>query len=150
MKKQHKEVCRYRKEANMAYSEDKKRISLFIEPDLVKRIDDNLNLTDVSSRNEFIVEAVKFYLGYLSAEEDATYLVRSIDKSIGSAVKSMEDRTAKLIFKLAVEMGMMMNILAANLEIDEEVIRKLRIKCVKDLNKTINNLNFEKIQNDRY
>lgn len=134
----------------MAYSEDKKRISLFIEPDLVKRIDDSLNRTDVSSRNEFIVEAVKFYLGYLSAEEDATYLVRSIDKSIGSAVKSMEDRTAKLIFKLAVEMSMMMNILAANLEIDEEVIRKLRIKCVKDLNKTINNLNLEKIQNDRY
>ena len=134
----------------MAYSEDKKRISLFVEADLVKRVDDHLKMADASSRNEFIMEAIKFYLGYLSAEEDATYLVRSIDKSIGSAVKSMEDRTAKLIFKLAVEMGMMMNILAANLEIDEEVIRKLRIKCVKDLNKTINNLNFEKIQNDRY
>ena len=58
----------------MAYSEDKKRISLFIESDLVKRVDDNLNLTDVSSRNEFIVEAVKFYLGYLNAEEDEIYL----------------------------------------------------------------------------
>lgn len=120
----------------MAYSEDKKRISLFIESDLVKRVDDNLNLTDVSSRNEFIVEAVKFYLGYLSAEEDATYLVRSIDKSIGSAVKSMEDRTAKLIFKLAVEMSMMMNILAANLEIDEEVLKQLRCKCIREIKST--------------
>ena len=133
----------------MAYSEDKKRISLFVEADLVKRVDDHLELTDASSRNEFIIEAIKFYLGYLNAEEDATYFVRSIDKSIGSAVKSMEDRTAKLIFKLAVEMSMMMNIFAANLEIEEEVLSKLRIKCVKDLNKTINNLNFEKIQNDK-
>ena len=130
----------------MAYSEDKKRISLFVEADLVKRIDDNLNLTDVSSRNEFIVEAVKFYLGYLSAEEDATYLVRSIDASIGSAVKSMEDRTAKLIFKLAVEMSMMMNILAANLEINEEVLKQLRGKCIRGLNSNLSNLNFEKIE----
>ena len=129
----------------MAYSEDKKRISLFIESDLVKRVDDNLNLTDVSSRNEFIVEAVKFYLGYLSAEQDATYLVRSIDASIGSAVKSMEDRTAKLIFKLAVEMSMMMNILAANLEIDDDVIKQLRGKCIRDISKNIVNVSAEKI-----
>ena len=129
----------------MAYSEDKKRISLFIESDLVKRVDDNLNLTDVSSRNEFIVEAVKFYLGYLSAEEDATYLVRSIDKSIGSAVKSMEDRTAKLIFKLAVEMSIMMNILAANLEINDEVMKQLRGKCVKELSSNIAHLDASKI-----
>ena len=129
----------------MAYSEDKKRISLFVEADLVKRVDDHLKMADVSSRNEFIIEAIKFYLGYLSAEEDATYLVRSIDKSIGSAVKSMEDRTAKLIFKLAVEMSMMMNILAANLEIDEDVLKNLRAKCIKDLNSSISNLDIKKI-----
>ena len=129
----------------MAYSEDKKRISLFIESDLVKRVDDHLKMADASSRNEFIMEAIKFYLGYLSAEEDATYLVRSIDKSIGSAVKSMEDRTAKLIFKLAVEMSMMMNILAANLEIDDEVMKQLRGKCVKELSSNINHLDVSKI-----
>ena len=129
----------------MAYSEDKKRISLFVEADLVKRVDDHLKMADASSRNEFIMDAIKFYLGYLSAEEDATYLVRSIDKSIGSAVKSMEDRTAKLIFKLAVEMSMMMNILAANLEIDEEVLKQLRGKCVKDISLNVNHLDVSKI-----
>ena len=129
----------------MAYSPDKKRISLFADEDLVKRIDDSLNRTDCKSRNEFILEAVKFYLSYLYCEEDATYLVRSIDQSISSSVKSMEDRTAKLIFKLAVEMSMMMNIFAANLEIDEEVLKKLRGKCVQQLSQSLNNLDYLKI-----
>ncbi|MBE6107379.1 MAG: hypothetical protein E7192_01905 [Erysipelotrichaceae bacterium] len=129
----------------MAYSPDKKRISLFADENLVKRIDDSLNRTDCKSRNEFILEAVKFYLSYLYCEEDATYLVRSIDQSISSSVKSMEDRTAKLIFKLAVEMSMMMNIFAANLEIDEEVLKKLRGKCVQQLSQSLNNLDYLKI-----
>ena len=115
----------------------------------MNRVDDTVGRTNFNSRNEFMIEAIKFYLGYLTAEKDATYLVQSIDSSIASAVKSMEDRTAKIIFKLAVEMSMMMNILAANLEIDEEVLKKLRIKCIKDLNKTINNLNFGKMRNDK-
>jgi len=72
-------------------------------------------------------------------------LVRSIDQSISSSVKSMEDRTAKLIFKLAVEMSMMMNIFAANLEIDEEVLKKLRGKCVQQLSQSLNNLDYLKI-----
>ena len=129
----------------MAYSSDKKRISLFADESLVQRVDDSLNRTDCKSRNEFILEAVSFYLGYLYCEEDSSYLVRSIDQSISSSVKSMEDRTAKVIFKLAVEMSMMMNILAANLEIDEEVLKNLRIKCIKDLNTSFSNLSFDKI-----
>jgi len=129
----------------MAYSPDKKRISLFADENLVKRIDDSLNRTDCKSRNEFILEAVKFYLGYLYCEEDATYLVRSIDQSISSSVKTMEDRTAKVIFKLAVEMSMMMNILAANLEIDEDVLKQLRGKCAKEISKNTSALSAEKL-----
>ena len=129
----------------MAYSSDKKRISLFADESLVKRVDDSLNRTDCKSRNEFILEAVNFYLGYLYCEEDSAYLVRSIDSSIGSAVKSMEDRTAKVIFKLAVEMSMMMNILAANLEIDEEVLKQLRGKCVKELSQNVSKIDAAKL-----
>ena len=129
----------------MAYSSDKKRISLFADESLVKRVDDSLNRTDCKSRNEFILEAVSFYLGYLYCEEDSAYLVCSIDQSISSSVKSMEDRTAKVIFKLAVEMSMMMNILAANLEIDEEVLKQQRAKCVRDLNNILGNLSIEKM-----
>ena len=117
----------------MAYSEDKKRISLFASEDLVQRIYDSLHKTDCKSRNEFILEAIKFYLGYLYSEEDSSYLVRSIDSSINSSMKSLEDRLAKNIFKSAVEMSMMMNILAANLEIDETVLKQLRKKCIDDV-----------------
>ena len=60
----------------------------------------------------------------------------------------MEDRTAKLIFKLAVEMSMMMNILAANLEIDEEVLKQLRGKCIKEIASSIHRLDANKMFRD--
>ena len=69
----------------MAYSEDKKRISLFASEDLVQRIDDSLYKTDFKSRNEFILEAIKFYLGYLYSEEDATYFIRSVKVNMRNA-----------------------------------------------------------------
>lgn len=129
----------------MAYADDKSRISIFVDSDLVERIDTSLKKADCKSRNEFVLSALQFYLGYLYSDDDSAYLVKSIDSSISSSVKSMEDRTAKLLFKLAVEMSMMMNIFAANLEIDEEVLKKLRAKCIGDLNGTINNLSLEKM-----
>jgi len=129
----------------MAYADDKTRVSIFIDSDLVERIDASLKKADCKSRNEFVLSALQFYLGYLYSDEDSAYLASSIDSSISSAVKSMEDRTAKVLFKLTVEMSMMMNILAANLEIDEEVLKKLRAKCIKDLNTSFSSLSFEKL-----
>lgn len=129
----------------MTYSKDKKRVSLYLKQDLLDKMDQNCKQANCRSRNEFIIEAVKFYLGYLNCEEDSKYLIRSIDQSIQASVKSMEDRTAKLLFKIAVEMSMMMHLLGANLEIDEDILKSLRAKCVKELNRSIGNLNLERI-----
>ena len=47
-----------------------------------------------------------------------------------------ENRIATLLFKLTVEMSIMMNVIAAMADVDEETLRKLRIKCVEDAKRT--------------
>jgi hypothetical protein len=42
-------------------------------------------------------------------------------------------------------MAMMMNILAANAEVDEALLRKLRGKCVDDVKKSIGAVTFEDV-----
>jgi hypothetical protein len=49
------------------------------------------------------------------------------------------------MFKLAVEMSMMMNILASTADVDENTLRRLRGKCVSDVKKSIGTVNFEDV-----
>lgn len=81
-----------------------------------------------------------------------SYLPTAITSVITGAVDASENRTARLLFKLAVEISMMMNILAANVNIDETTLGKLRGKCVQDVKSSVGNVNFEgvyRFQKDR-
>lgn len=47
------------------------------------------------------------------------------------------------LFKLSVEMAMMMNVLAANSEIDEESLIRLRGECVKEVKRLNGSFSFD-------
>ncbi|MDY0142652.1 MAG: hypothetical protein RBR97_12240, partial [Bacteroidales bacterium] len=47
------------------------------------------------------------------------------------------------LFRLSVEMSMMMNILAAGLEINEEELHSLRGRCVQQVKKTRGKVSME-------
>ena len=48
-----------------------------------------------------------------------------------STVHDSENRTCRLLFKLAVELDMVMNVLAAGMEIPQEDPDRLRGRCVR-------------------
>ena len=51
-------------------------------------------------------------------------------------MQGSENHICRLLFKLAVEMDMMMNVLAAAMEIPEEQLRELRGRCIQEVKKT--------------
>ena len=53
-----------------------------------------------------------------------------------------EGRLARLLFKLAVEVDMMMNILAAGMEVSESTLKGLRERCVQEVRQTGGNITF--------
>ena len=56
--------------------------------------------------------------------------------AIRATVQNSESHICRLLFKLAVEMDMMMNVLAAAMEIPEEQLEHLRPQCVRNVKKT--------------
>lgn len=111
---------------------NKKKFPLWIYPETRQLVTDWYQRDNCQSQSEFIEKAIRFYCGYISAEEGVRFLPAAITSALTGMVDSLENRMARLIFKLAVEMAMMMNILAANAEVDEALLRKLRGKCVDD------------------
>lgn len=55
----------------------------------------------------------------------------------------MRIESARLLFKLAVEINMMMNVLAAGMEISDEDLRQLRVRAIREVKQTNGRINFK-------
>lgn len=91
------------------------------------------------SQSEFIEKAIEFYCGYVSSEKNKNYLSNIVVSTLKSIVRESDNRTGRLLFKIAVELAMTMNVLASMEEIDEIDLARLRGNCVEEV-KRINGM----------
>lgn len=114
-------------------------------PEIIKLCDDYLESANVSSRNKFIEESIKFYVGYLSKDDNSNYLSKVIDETLKYKIDLLEEQISAVLFKLSVEVSMLMNIIAANNTIDQNTINALRKKCIDDVRSSIGKVDFEDV-----
>ena len=124
---------------------NKQKFALWIHPETQEMVDKAYKDDNCKSRSEFIEKAVQFYFGYLSAKDTLQILPIAITSAVSGAVQSSENRMARLLFKLAVEISMMMNVVAAGTDIDEINLQRLRGKCVEDVKKSIGTVDFDEV-----
>ena len=123
----------------------KKRIPVWLYPKTLKRMDECLDLGNCKSRSEYIENAVSFYNGYLLSKESSPYLPVILTSAMSGIVEASENRTSRLLFKLAVELSMLMNLYAAQSDVGEEILEKLRGKCIQDVKHTNGSVNLESV-----
>lgn len=111
--------------------EDKRKFALWLHPETLEQVETAYKKDDCRSKSEFIEKAVRFYLSYLAAEDDSSLLPNAFLSSMKSIVSESDNRISRLLFKLAVEMAVMSNILAAMDDVDDVTLSRLRGECVK-------------------
>ena len=121
----------------------KNRTAVWLYPETIKEMDSMLDKENAKSRSEFIEKALQFYMGYLTSENTAEYLPKVLISVMQGILRETENRNSSNLFRLSVEMSMMMNILAAGLEIRDEDLRKLRGRCVNEVKKTKGKISIE-------
>ncbi len=114
-------------------------------PHIIKLCDANLKLANVSSRNDFIEEAIKFYAGFINSKNNINFLNKAIENTLLSNINLLEQNLSKSIFKMSVEISMMMNIIAAINNIDNQTLNNLRNKCIKDVKESSGKISFDEI-----
>jgi len=107
-----------------------------IAPDTEHKVQEAMKKENCLSKNEFVERALRFYCDYLAAEEISEYLPPLFLQAMRGTLRDGENRIARLLFKNAVELDMVMHVLAAGLEISNEDLQKLRGKCVQEVKKT--------------
>ena len=122
---------------------EKVRFQMRISPDTDAKIKESMPLTNCQSKNEFVEEALRFYCGYLSAHNTMEILPPMFASAIRGSILDTENRIARLLFKQAVELDMVMNVVAAAMEIDDETLKSLRARCIQDVKKTGGTVTFD-------
>ena len=93
-------------------------------------------LENCQSQNEFVEKALRFYCDYLIAGDCTSVLPPIYLSALRGTIQDTEDRIARLPFKLAVEMNMMMNVLASEVDVSPDALERLRGRCIQEVKKT--------------
>ena len=122
---------------------DNTRIGLFINKQLVKQCDDTISKTNAQSRSEFICDAIDFYIAWLNCENNSKVLTPALESVVSARITDTENRLARVIFKLAIEVAMMMHVVAGTNEISQSQLGELRKLCVDEVSRLNGRYGFE-------
>ena len=111
------------------------KITIRLSDETLKKCNEGMDITNCKVRNEFIEKAIEFYSGYVSAEVHSEILSDVITESMEGIAKSLENRFGRLLFKIAVEMAKLEQMLASINEMDDETIERLHKRCVDEVKK---------------
>ena len=124
----------------------KEKVGVWMNPDMIKQIDAAYPLHEISSRSEFVCNAVEFYLGFLQSENNAEYMNKTTLSFLENQLGKLETRICRQLFRMCVEQSMIANISASQIKgMTDELMAALRKKCVKDVKNTIGNIRYDKI-----
>ena len=123
----------------------KKNIGIYLDKELLSQADACIEKANCRTRNEFIANAVRFYVTHLNAKANTELLTPAFESVVAGAVKDSENKIVRLIFKLAVEVSMMLNVISYHFgnDIDEIKLTELRKNCVDIVAKTNGRFTFE-------
>lgn len=115
---------------------EKIKFALRIMPETQQLVKDFYPLDNCQNQSEFIEKAIHFYAGYVASKNGTEFLAPVLVSALQGTVANAENRIARLLFKLAVETNMMMNVLASEVDVSPEALERLRGRCIQEVKKT--------------
>ena len=96
----------------------------------------------MASRNDFIRDAIDFYLEYLRRNNSVKFLTPALESVISAKVRDSEERLARMLFKLAVEQNVNNHILASDTDIDAARYMKMHTLSMEQVKGTNGKISF--------
>ena len=136
----------------MKKKQEKQRFTFWTKQKTLDEINDWSERIGSKSKSESIEDAIRFYIGYLATEEAEGFMPEFLNNLLKAHLRNFEDRLCNVIFKLAVENGMMFHTFCALNDIPEEDIDLLRdgvVREVRSLNDIVEFKSANRLQNKR-
>lgn len=122
---------------------DKSRHTVWLSDEAWNQVSLHYREDNCTFQNEYIEKAIRFYTGYLDAQNASAYLPRILSDVLEGKLGALGSRMGRLLFKLAVEQNMTANILASEINAGLDEVEKLRIRCVREVKQINGEIKFE-------
>ena len=129
--------------AEQLRKETKRRFQLWIKPSTLEQVDKLREEDNCESRSEFIEKAVLFYSGFLTTKDNTNYLPNIVISTLRGIIAENNNKMNRMLFKLAVEIAIMQNLIASSHDIDDISMERLRGECVKEVKLLNGSFQFE-------
>lgn len=124
----------------MPVSKDKVKFIVHLYPETLEKVNELFQEDECKSRSQFIERAIRFYIGYLSANNEESYLPNAMLSNMKSIVTESENKISKIFYKVAVELAMVQNAFAySHKDITAESLAELR-EAVESVVKSSNGM----------
>ena len=123
--------------------EGKRKFALWIRESTLEKVRQWYDEDNCASQSEFIEKAVLFYVGYLASNNAGDYMPKIIISTLKGIVNESDNRISRILFKLAVEQAISMNVIAATCNISRDQLDQLRAMCVNQVKKTSGSYSFQ-------
>ncbi len=117
-------------------SENKQRISLYLEQDTVKKADKMMKECEYKSRNEFYTAAVEGFVADELLQENASALSEKLAKAVVDMSEDNAKAISKGLFRYAVQIEMVMRMIATLSDITEEEVEDMRREAINNVRRT--------------
>lgn len=124
----------------------KEQMTIRLYPETRRQMDSWLEESNSKNRNEFVEKALRFYMGYLGTENITEYLSDALVATLRGIIADSTNRTNGILFKCAVEQGIMAHTIAAHFRDTMEDRRALRGYVVDEVKRTNGQIRFEDAQ----
>ena len=124
--------------------ENKNKRTFWVYPQTEDKIKAHLKQANCESASEFVEKAINFYCGYLASKNDSEYLPHILLNSIDKLIETQLVPVRRLLFKEAVELNKLSQVIATSVDIDEDTLYQLQAKCQEEVAHINGILGFEK------
>ncbi len=131
-------------------SENKQRISLYLERDTVKKADKMMKEYGYKSRNEFYTAAVENFIADELLQENAPALSDKLARAVADMSEDTARAISKGLFRYAVQLEMVMRMIATLSDITEEEVEDMRREAINNVRRTRGKVNLADIITGHY
>ena len=131
-------------------SENKQRISLYIDRDTVKKADKIMKEYGFKSRNEFYTAAVENFIADEFLKENDSALSDKLARAVVELSKNNAKAISKGLFRYAVQLEMVMRMIATLSDISDGEVEDMRREAINNVRRTRGKVNLKDIISGYY
>ena len=117
-------------------SEDKQRISLYLDKETVIKMDEAIKKYDYRSRNDSVSFAVDNLIADKLLDENDTVISEKLSKAIAEMSEAQTLQIAKSMFRYAVEMELIMRMFSEITDFTPSEIEEMRKEAIRNVRRT--------------